>query len=116
MVKVGAVVLLVLAFIIYWAFGKPVTLVFMGAFAQGALLPFWHSPRFIFSTPGECKLHPGKTESIPHPIGHLHGDHWQLRCFHREKDSFFAAKRMTRQRSSGAIHQCSTAAVEQPKE
>ena len=50
MVKVGAVVLLVLAFIIYWAFGKPVSLVFMGAFAQGALF-FWPSPRFIFSTP-----------------------------------------------------------------
>ena len=40
MVKIGCVVLLVLSCLIFALFGKPVTLVFMGAFAQGALMPF----------------------------------------------------------------------------
>jgi len=65
MVKVGAVVLLVLAFIIYWTFGKPVSLVFMGAFAQGALLPFLAFAAIYFLyTRVDRKLHPGKVWKV----------------------------------------------------
>lgn len=65
MVKFGAVVLLVLAFIIFAGFGKPVSLVFMGAFAQGALLPFlaFASIYFLY-TRVDRKLHPGKTWKV----------------------------------------------------
>jgi len=65
MVKVGAVVLLVLAFIIFAAFGSPVSLVFMGAFAQGALLPFLAFAAIYFLyTRVDRKLHPGKTWKV----------------------------------------------------
>ena len=61
MVKVGAVVLLVLSFIIFALFGKPVTLVFMGAFAQGALLPFLAFAAIYFLyTRVDIRLHPSK--------------------------------------------------------
>ena len=65
MVKVGAVVLLVLAFIIFAQFGSPVSLVFMGAFAQGALLPFLAFTAIYFLyTRVDRKLHPGKTWKV----------------------------------------------------
>ena len=65
MVKVGAVVLLVLAFIIFARFGSPVSLVFMGAFAQGALLPFLAFAAIYFLyTRVDRKLHPGKTWKV----------------------------------------------------
>jgi len=65
MVKVGAVVLLVLAFIIFAAFGSPVSLVFMGAFAQGALLPFLAFAAIYFLyTRVDRKLHPGKVWKV----------------------------------------------------
>ena len=65
MVKVGAVVLLVLAFIIFAAFGSPVSLVFMGAFAQGALLPFLAFAAIYFLyTRVDHKLHPGKVWKV----------------------------------------------------
>ena len=61
MVKVGCVVLLVLSFLIFAFFGKPVTLVFMGAFAQGALLPFLAFAAIYFLyTRVDLRLHPGK--------------------------------------------------------
>jgi len=61
MIKVGSVVLLVLAFFIFAFFGKPVTLVFMGAFAQGALLPFLAFAAIYFLyTRVDLRLHPGK--------------------------------------------------------
>ena len=65
MVKVGAVVLLVLAFIIFAAFDDPVSLVFMGAFAQGALLPFLAFAAIYFLyTRVDRKLHPGKVWKV----------------------------------------------------
>ena len=65
MVKIGAVVLLVLAFIIYASFGKPVSLVFMGAFAQGALLPFLALAAIYFLyTRIDRKLHPSKVWKV----------------------------------------------------
>lgn len=61
MVKVGSVVLLVLSVFIFALFGKPVTLVFMGAFAQGALLPFLAFAAIYFLyTRVDLRLHPGK--------------------------------------------------------
>ena len=61
MVKVGSVVLLVLSFLIFAFFGKPVTLVFMGAFAQGALLPFLAFAAIYFLyTRVDLRLHPSK--------------------------------------------------------
>ena len=60
MVKVGCVVLLVLSFVIFALFGKPVTLVFMGAFAQGALLPFLAlASIYLLLTRVDRRLHPG---------------------------------------------------------
>ena len=61
MVKVGCVVLLVLSFLIYTLFGKPVTLVFMGAFAQGALLPFLAlAAIYLMLTRVDRRLQPGR--------------------------------------------------------
>ena len=62
MVKTGCVVLLVLSFLIFVMFGnKPVTLVFMGAFAQGALLPFLALAAIYFMlTRVDRRLQPGR--------------------------------------------------------
>ena len=62
MVKAGCVVLLVLSFLIFVMFGnKPVTLVFMGAFAQGALLPFLALAAIYFMlTRVDRRLQPGR--------------------------------------------------------
>ena len=60
MVKIGCVVLLVLSCLIFALFGKPVTLVFMGAFAQGALMPFLALAAIYFLfTRVDRRLHPG---------------------------------------------------------
>ena len=54
-----------LAFIIFAAFGSPVSLVFMGAFAQGALLPFLAFAAIYFLyTRVDHKLHPGKVWKV----------------------------------------------------
>jgi len=46
--------------VIFALFGKPVTLVFMGAFAQGALLPFLAlASIYLLLTRVDRRLHPG---------------------------------------------------------
>lgn len=119
MVKVGAVVLLVLAFIIYWAFGKPVSLVFMGAFAQGALLPFLAFAAIYFLyTRVDRKLHPGKVwkvfltlSAICMAIIGSYG------AFNAVKDRFFTKKNETPAAAEAAPStNAAPAAVEQPKE
>ncbi|MGB1725618.1 MAG: hypothetical protein ACPHJZ_04815, partial [Limisphaerales bacterium] len=119
MVKVGAVVLLVLAFIIYWAFGKPVSLVFMGAFAQGALLPFLAFAAIYFlCTRVDRKLHPGKVwkvfltlSAICMAIIGSYG------AFNAVKDRFFTKKNETPAAAEAAPStNAAPAAVEQPKE
>ena len=50
-----------LSFLIYTLFGKPVTLVFMGAFAQGALLPFLAlAAIYLMLTRVDRRLQPGR--------------------------------------------------------
>ena len=119
MVKVGAVVLLVLAFIIYWVFGKPVSLVFMGAFAQGALLPFLAFAAIYFLyTRVDRKLHPGKVwkvfltlSAICMAIIGSYG------AFNAVKDRFFTKKIETPAAAEAAPStNAAPAAVEQPKE